>query len=493
MLTPHDLVPLRMIRLTSWLTRLGPWSMLSPLAVLIALGIGVAVSSVDPRLVMYGEGSLPIALICFITLQRLCGLPSTTIRGLGTFLVGAASVFVTMNGLRALPISATGLLPSATISDLLLVPACLVLAIAWFTERFAWPLYPPTIALGVALLAASAAVTSVVDASHRPTGLFFFAAIALTPLVVAASAPNFRTCQAIGFLWLMSGGLNGAIAVTDVAGLTRLGPDLTGYVFVGRGGGLADSVNHLGLSVAMVVPIGAALIFSSRSLALRVASACFTASAAAGVLESGSRAATLAALLGFVAVPLMARYRRARALVVCCGALACGGLALSVAQPELVSLERLTGGVVGVAGSNQAHLTAWAVALQLIPSSPIIGSGYANVGDAHDIVLQLLVSGGVLALIGFALFTIGFIVIGWRSARDTRLGTAMQTFSAGLTASALVFLATGLVGDLIYDRFLYWPFGLLLAIHILRKGLTYPLAPITTPALPGAIRSARAE
>ena len=59
--------------------------------------------------------------------------------------------------------------------------------------------------------------------------------------------------------------------------------------------------------------------------------------------------------------------------------------------------------------------------------------------------------------------------MGIRYCRIPTLDRQLSTLSAGLTASVLLFLVYGVVANEIYNRFLYWPFGLLVAIAFISR------------------------
>lgn len=459
-----------MIPATSWPRGLQAATWL--LTLLVLLGLGLAIPVVGPRIAAAVEISLAISLVGFAAFYTAVRAELTLTQSAGAYFVALASLFVTMNGLRALPTSQLGLFPSATISDAFLLPGGILLAASWFTERYEWPTYTRHMALGAVLLAVSVTVTTAANASHgliRPTGVFFWTSVVVTPLVVAAGARSSRALMLITFLWVLSAAINGAVAASDSAGLTQIGAQLTSTQVVGRASGLSDHVNHLGLSCAVVVPVGVALTISVRKLPLRIVTGVLTTAATAGVVESGSRSATLAALVGVATIPLLAQAKRILSIVLSLVGIIAVAFGYYLLAPAFPSVDRLVGQSAETYQSDQFRIGAWQAALDAISTNPVVGNGFDYVTTAHNLALQLLVSGGPIALVGFGLFTIGFLAFGWRCARDTRLGSAPRFLAAGVTASILVFLTNGAVNDQIYDRYLYWPFGLLLAIHFLAR------------------------
>ena len=105
-------------------------------------------------------------------------------------------------------------------------------------------------------------------------------------------------------------------------------------------------------------------------------------------------------------------------------------------------------------------------------SSPILGTGFATVRDAHDIYLQLLQAGGILALLSFIVFVAGSLLTGLHLSRSASLSKPHRTLALALIASIVTWLVAGLAQNYVYDRYLYMPFALLLALAILAANVT---------------------
>ena len=79
---------------------------------------------------------------------------------------------------------------------------------------------------------------------------------------------------------------------------------------------------------------------------------------------------------------------------------------------------------------------------------------------ANNLALQSLQSGGLLTALGLAVYLFGAIVRGLRTSRvSDGLGTAL-----GL--SLLAWLVDGMFQNIIYDRFLFLPVALVLALRL---------------------------
>ncbi len=385
---------------------------------------------------------------------------------IGSWLLGIASVTATFNGIHLLP---SNTLANTTLSDGCLLVGAVVLLGAALSERDTWPTYPLVGAMGALLLGISVAASSAISGTPSEdlrSGILFLIGAALTPIVVAAAAKSPRTLEAITFLWLASGAVNGAVAVLDDTGVTRLGSTLTGLSWYGRQGGLAIHPNHLGMFCAMIVPVGFTLALFGRRTSLRAVSATLTVLAVMGVLESGSRGATLGILLGPAVAAVLVSKRRLRTLVIATILIVTTASIAFLAAQALPSVARLTG-QSSVQGSDLARLGTLTANLNDIAASPILGNGYGDVTSAHDIYLQVVAAGGVVGLCGFVLLLGAILQSGIRSALRPDLSFRLRLLSAGLVGSVITYLAVGIVENQIQDRALYWPAGLLLAVRFM--------------------------
>lgn len=445
------------------------WPSAGVIATVLALGLtlvmAVAIPLASPRIVLPTELVVIAGAVGFGIFYRIVRSELSLVGALGAYLLAVASFFVTLNNLRVLP--SGGTLPSATFSDVLMLGCGLTLAAAGLVERYRWPSYPTPVLVGAGLLAFSVALTTALQpgfTASRPTGALFLTAVVLTPLVVASGAISRSALVISTLLWLASAAANGIVALLDVEHITHIGA----LTVDGRAFALSDHPNNLGISCAMLVPVGAALFLARSGAVIRVLVGTFTLFAAIATLLSGSRSATLAAVFGLIMIPLLGYRRRIQTLLLITAALAALGVGYAVSASFFISLERLTG-QLSVQGSDAIRVDLWKAALTQIAANPVIGNGYSSVTTASDFALQVLVSGGVIGLMGYALFVIGFVALGVHCCRDRTLDRELSMLSAGLTASALVFLVAGVVSDEIYDRFLYWPFGLILAIWVISR------------------------
>lgn len=114
-----------------------------------------------------------------------------------------------------------------------------------------------------------------------------------------------------------------------------------------------------------------------------------------------------------------------------------------------------------------------------ISRRPVPGYGFEWIETSHNIYLQLLLSGGLLALAAFLLIYLGYLREAVRI--RSRVPQASQADLLGLTVSLLAFLVMGLVSTDLLDRYLYFPAGLVLAMSFmsLRSAAVPPDEPVT--------------
>ena len=102
-------------------------------------------------------------------------------------------------------------------------------------------------------------------------------------------------------------------------------------------------------------------------------------------------------------------------------------------------------------------------------------------GVGHSLYLGLLEAGGVIALAAFVCFAAGLVRTGLSLVREARVPTGWHDDAAGLTAAVIGWLALSAVQNSVFDRFLYIPAGLLIALAYNARGLPASSA-ATAPA-----------
>jgi hypothetical protein len=404
---------------------------------------------------------------------------------LGVCFLTVATLLITFNAVRA-----TSFL---TISDVALLGAVVFFCLAFLSDRAPVPVVPAWLVIGAVGLLVAGFLASfrannyggdVVASSE------FAIALLGVPVLVGYGSNSAARLRFFSRVWLFSALLNAAVALTDFSHMTSIG-----LVASGRPAGLTVHPNHLGMICAMSVPIGLFLAISSKKPLHRVGYLSVLVIVSLGVLVSGSRAALLAAVAGTVLLPILGRGLWKPVVTV---ALVASALMLASSwnmSPEsaspstnpFVAIGRLTN-EAAISESDTARLSYYAAALQDFADHPLTGVGFDVVRGAHDIYLQLLQAGGILAFASFAVFAVGSIGLGLRVSRDLILPGEMRNLAAALTASVLVWLLASLVQNFVYDRFLYVPIGLLIGLGTLRvrrAGTRHAGKAVEAQAMPG--------
>lgn len=251
--------------------------------------------------------------------------------------------------------------------------------------------------------------------------------------------------------------------------------------------GLTDHPNTLGLTAAMVSPMVLARMESHRGL---VSYAPVLVLLTLGIVASGSRTSLVVLAVGVaLMIVLDERFRRTlgslriwtklAALVGSVAVVALFSVAASapsesdVANPVSSSpvpsgLDRTfnPGGESATYANNERE--AWIRdSLEFISERPLLGHGFQWVEASHNTVLQLLLSGGVIALIGFFLVLGGYVKLGF--GLRSRVPRDLEGIGIGLTISLILYVVAGITTNHIIERYLYIPAGLILALGVLQK------------------------
>jgi O-antigen/teichoic acid export membrane protein len=374
--------------------------------------------------------------------------------------IGIGVVLATMNGVRPVR-GATAADVCFALATLALAPLLIIARPRFF--RIPWWMYAAVAGIGFAVLVSTAA--SVARASNLSAGMKFAITLGVTPLLLGAVAASYGRVALLADLWLVGAVANCAVATSDFFANTLIGYNVTGTYWLNRAAGLTVHPNHLGLVAAMALPVALSRAITAPALSRRIAYVVGVVVLGLGVLASGSRVELIAGAAGLLIVPLLQPIAR-KEIVVAFAAATLAVALVAVAVPSarshaLVSVHRLTGGDPTASMSDADRSKKLRRAVKDIEAHPMTGTGFAAVRDAHDIYLQLLQAGGVLALPPFLLFAGGILAMGLRLRRAPSLSPPTQNLAAALTASMGVWLLSGLLSNLVYDRFLYLPAGLL--------------------------------
>jgi O-antigen ligase len=390
------------------------------------------------------------------------------LRTFGYVLVLIAVPLSTCNALRAGQ--------NVTYGDIPLALATVLLLGSWLVRGLPRGVVPAGLPLA-ALLLLAAGVLAIVPAENLasllPT-LRFAVTLGLTPVIIMLAAGTPRRVRTLVDVWLLGAAVNSAVAALDMLGVTSIGTSLLSLDFVNttnRAPGLTNHPNHLGLVAAMALPVAIARLGAGG---MRGLAACgLVPLLIGGVFVSGSRGAFIAAAAG--AVILFAfgtTTRRARTTLLLFGAPVVAFVVVVVmlgnnALAGSVTIERLGGGG-GATQSDNARLLTLRQSVDKAIQHPLVGVGFVEVRTAHNIYVQLLEAGGLIALAGFLAFA-GAMV---RRARRLALPGSgsppwLMSLAAGSGASICVWLLFGMVGNAVYDRYLYIPVGVVLALALM--------------------------
>ena len=363
-----------------------------------------------------------------------------------------------------LPLNAVRLSANATVGDLfllsLLVPFVARLATKRATRVPSW------LILGLVLVSVSVVAQALMGfdlGADVVPGVFFIVALAGTPLLLSGAArrPGYREILVVA--WLLGSALAALVALLDASGLTAIGPALTGYAWDGRFAGLTVHPNHLGLVAAMAFPVALWWLDTQPDRLMRTIAAALAGLLVLGVLASGSRAALISLLaVGLMSIVAHTRNRNGSAVSLLALLLGCG---LAVGAVILMLPTTMGNGIARLLSPdsvavNQDRLDAMTSSLFSYYGSPLIGVGFSTVKAANNLALQSLQAGGLLTALGLAVYLFGAIVRGLRTSRVSNgLGTA-------LSLSLLAWLVDGMFQNIIYDRFLFLPVALVLALQL---------------------------
>lgn len=347
-------------------------------------------------------------------------------------------------------------------------------------------------------LVASFDTYKIEEGSSVVVGLRVIFALVAFPILIGVVADRWGTIKLLVNCWIVGVSISCAVALLDVVLGTGIQqafayqPDLIrGYLVVfpgeaARQVGLTDHPNTLSLTAVMVAPVIMARMKTRQGLKVYGP---VLALITFGILVSGARVGVGGLALAVVFTCLMdARFRsmvrslRTRTIVLIVAVLVALATLLAVAifaSPEseigkLVpsSLSRLSPSENTTEISDNERGSRLDDSIGFIEERPVLGYGFQWVEASHNTVLQLLMAGGILALVGFFLVLIGYLKIGFGLRRH--LTGDNRDLSIAVTISLLIYVISGVVINHIFERYLYIPAGLILAIYLLQKAPDYP-------------------
>jgi hypothetical protein len=416
---------------------------------------------------------------CLFVVAAVAVLQAVPLDRLAYLAVGGFVLFVTWNGLRV---------AGGGASNLFMIIAFLVVPLYVVQNRRSVPL-PPWLFAASAGFVIAAMVAYIFPPEHgllsrslisfrtefqslQPLGFlvprsdFFYLikyeiALLLIPLVIASVAFTQKRIERLMDLFVLSGAVNGAVAVVDF-----LGAGIAPYPTVGgRSSGLTIHPNYLALTCTIVLPL--AVWWISRGGPWRIRGFIATTLLLAGTYTSGSRAGAVTAVLGIVlTVAALPSLRRSLRFVLPAGALLLIPLAVFTPFGAHI-LEQVRLGGSNTSGSDIARAHLAEIASDQFKAQPVQGVGMGVIEDAHNIYLQLLAAGGLIAFASFLTYVGGL-------ANSVRLAFRGPLHDPAVAAglSVLMWLVNGRFDAQLADKYLYVVPGFLVAIGYVATATT---------------------
>lgn len=312
----------------------------------------------------------------------------------------------------------------------------------------------------------------------------FELSLMIVPLLIVIVGTTEQRCRRLIDLWTTSAVISAAVAVLDVAGLHIAPTAIGGH----RSSGLTIQPNYLALTCVVAIPT--AMLWLGRSRRWTWTGIVAVALLLGGVYASGSRAGTVSAVIAAAAtVALVPRLRAALGIALpIAGMVLTGLLFFTDTGRRILHQVRLSGAANNTTGSDTQRSFDAHVALTQFRARPLEGVGFSVITDAHDIYLQLLAAGGLIALSSFAVFCGGLVA----AARRALVGIQREAAIAvgiGIT----VWLINGIFDNQLADKYLYVLPGLLLAVaRTTRLASTAPAAADAAEAEPRLLQPRQA-
>ncbi len=349
------------------------------------------------------------------------------------WLLLAAAFVAPMDGVRVEPIGG--------VTDIFLLAGIGVAALRSLVRRGREPLGPVA---PVAAAAGTLAVAGLIGTFHSADTVesilnitrFTVATVAF-PLAVASLAPRAAEVRQMAWAYVLGSTASALVSMVTVNPV------------VGRSAGLSSHPNVLGLSAAFTLALLAGLADTATTRARWLAGGCGLA-LLVGLSRSGSRAAVLG-LVVVVGTYLVVTRRHRVALylaAIVAGAAVVVALGLWVPAPDS-ALGRVTRPSAGTEQSDEGRAALAATVIERVDRNVLTGSGFSNATEAHNIFIQVVDVGGVLAVVAFTAMATAILRALARGRSDPIV--------AGALAMYVAYLASGTVSNTLWDRWLWFP------------------------------------
>jgi O-antigen ligase len=251
---------------------------------------------------------------------------------------------------------------------------------------------PMMFLLGLLLVSFSSLIAVVItgdlliNAFYAVQWLFF---IGILPIVVAWWRPEIRVINLLLWSYLAGHLVSTAYAVAE------------GVAYAGRYDGLTHHPNAFGLAGLTSIAIVLFLIRQYHDIRVRLILAGFVATSLLSIILSGSRASIVVLVVLILLVPLVERSALVGIGVAAAAALGVMSLPFIVdISGEESAIGRLAGSGTATA-SDRIRSEGLEVGFDRFWESPILGSGFANVEEFHNVFLEAAIAIGFIGLIGY--------------------------------------------------------------------------------------------
>jgi hypothetical protein len=284
----------------------------------------------------------------------------------------------------------------------------------------------------------------------------FVIALLVVPMMIAAVATTRARVRGLLDLFVIGATVNAFVGIVDLAGLPIAPYQIAGS----RTAALTIHPNYLALACTIAAPL--ALLWVTRGGRWRTAGYASAGLLLLGAYASGSRVGAVTAALAVVATfVLLPGLRRGLGVVVPVVGIGVVTVVL-VAGDQILEQVRLGGDLgttVNTAASDLQRSKTSSLALDQFQARPLQGVGYSVIADAHIIYLQLLASGGLIAMAAFITY------IGGLAGSLRRALAGPQRDAAVVCGLAiLMWLINGTHDNQLADKYLYVIPGFIVAM-----------------------------
>lgn len=367
---------------------------------------------------------------------------------------------------------------SVTFGDVFIATAAGLALLLWLRHGHAKDVIPPWLTLSAWALAVAGLLATYRGGfgGNVVPVVQYAGTLLVLPVVMVSGLATPRRILLMTDAWLLFVSASCAAGLADFAlnlGITNRLSGIDYLQYAHRASGLTVHPNGLGLTAAMALPVALACAVRGTQAGIGAFSARHSAYVVillGGIAVSGSRAAAIGGVAALVLAPAMAGRGRGSPLTV-------GFVVVLLAAASVVTLNASTadrlGLVVGArllggdqaSASDQQRSDAHRSAIDTVASNPFVGTGFGVVRTAHNVFLQLLAAGGIMALVGIATMWIGALRESRWLVLRANAPPSLRHLPAGLGASVVVWIVLSVAENAVYDRYLYIPIGILLAIR----------------------------